>query len=157
LLIFLSSSRRYLEKWLNLYTLFCKVLHFFHPLLITPVSRLLCPWQKHTKMFPCQCHQTTPTLSAWATSMKTRLITPQLVVILCSTFATTAVFGQTTFTWIGAGDRTSLTDGNNWNPNGLPTGATQDTAQWDGVTTSNLVINYGSTSLPGTGFGTSGI
>src|SRR5262249_45478834 len=44
-----------------------------------------------------------------------------------------------------------------WNPNGQPSGATQDTAQWDGKTTTNVVISYGSTSLPNTGFGTSGI
>ena len=61
------------------------------------------------------------------------------------------------YAWTGAGDGTNLATAGNWNPNGLPSGATQDTAQWDGVTTSNLVINYGSTGLPGTGFGTLGV
>jgi autotransporter-associated beta strand protein len=62
-----------------------------------------------------------------------------------------------TYTWTGAGDRVSLANPTNWSPQGLPSGATQDTAQWNGVTTTNLVITYGTVSLPGTGFASLGI
>src|SRR5215471_8935028 len=87
--------------------------------------------------------------------MKTRFTI--LIVILCSAFARTAVFGQATYTWTGAADGTNLVTAGNWDPSGQPSGASQDTAQWDGMTTTDLRISYGSTSLPGTGFGTSGI
>ncbi|MGH7953838.1 MAG: hypothetical protein ACREFE_18225, partial [Limisphaerales bacterium] len=88
--------------------------------------------------------------------MKTRITMLKLLIASCCAFVTTAVFGQTTFTWTNSagGD---LAVSNNWDPNGLPSGATQDTAQWDGVATGNLTITYGNTSLPSTGYGSSGI
>jgi len=89
--------------------------------------------------------------------LRIRLRILPFLIILCSNFAGTAVFGQTTYTWTGAANGTNLATAGNWNPNGQPSGASQDTAQWDGATTTNLLISYGSTGLPGTGFGTSGI
>jgi autotransporter-associated beta strand protein len=88
--------------------------------------------------------------------MKTRLTILKLVLMLCSTLATTAVFGQATFTWTGAGNGVDLANANNWTPTGLPDGTTQDTAQWDGLTTSDLFLSY-SGGWPGTGFGTLGV
>jgi autotransporter-associated beta strand protein len=87
--------------------------------------------------------------------MKTRLTMLKSFLTLCATFAATAVFGQTTYTWTNTagGD---LTTAANWNPNGKPSGSTQDTAQWDGVLLSSNVT-YGSVDLGNTGFGTSGI
>ena len=69
------------------------------------------------------------------------------------------VFGGTTYTWTGAGDGTTFANSLNWSPNGVPSGAggTPDTAQWDGLTSSNLLITMGATALPGTGFGSVGI
>jgi hypothetical protein len=71
--------------------------------------------------------------------MKTRLTMLKLLIILCSTFATTAVFGQTTYTWTNsaAGD---IATAANWDPNGQPSGATIDVAQWDGRTTGPLTV-----------------
>ena len=76
------------------------------------------------------------------------------------------MLGQTTYTWTGAGDGTNLANAANWDPNGLPNGnngsgytdpSLWDFATWDGRTSTNLVITYGSTSLPNTGYGSSGI
>ena len=95
--------------------------------------------------------------------MKTRFAILKFLVILCSVFATTAVFGQTLYTWTGAANGTNLATAGNWTTNGvtpavsLPNGATQDTAQWDNVVSGDLVISYTTAGLPGTGFGTSGI
>jgi fibronectin-binding autotransporter adhesin len=95
--------------------------------------------------------------------MKTKLTILKLVFILCGIFATTAVFGQTTYTWTGVADGTNIAVAGNWTTNGstpavtVPTGASGDIAQWIGVTASNLVIWHGNPALPGTGFGTSGI
>jgi autotransporter-associated beta strand protein len=89
--------------------------------------------------------------------MKTRVTISKLLIILCSTFATTAVFGQTIYTWTGAGDGTNIVNATNWTPaGGPPSGSTQDTAQWDNQMPGNLTITYNN-GLPGTGFGTSGI
>src|SRR3989442_5058587 len=46
--------------------------------------------------------------------------------------STTAVFGQTTYTWTNCA-AIDIGLAADWNPNGLPSGAPQDTAQWDGV------------------------
>jgi fibronectin-binding autotransporter adhesin len=90
--------------------------------------------------------------------MKIHLASAKLLLVLwCGFFAGMAAWSQTTYIWTGAGDGTNLANSANWNPNGLPSGATQDTAEWNGVTTSNLVITYGTTSLPSTGFGSQGI
>lgn len=77
--------------------------------------------------------------------------------VICGTLTAMAAVGGTTYTWTGAGDGTSFSNPLNWSPNGLPNGTTQDIAQWDGATTSNLVISVGAAALPGTGFGGLGI
>src|SRR5262249_39766321 len=79
-----------------------------------------------------------------------------LLIVSCSTFAK-PLFSQTTFTWTGAANGTNLATAGNWDPSGQPSGASQDTAQWDGRTTTNLLVSYGNTTLPATGFRTSGI
>jgi autotransporter-associated beta strand protein len=73
--------------------------------------------------------------------MKTRLKT--LLIVLCSTLLTTAVFGQTTYTWTGASAVPNVIDNStNWTPaGGPPSPSIGDTAQWD-VTSSNLVLVY---------------
>ena len=90
--------------------------------------------------------------------MKTKLTILKLAVILCSAFATTAVFGQATYTWTNAagGD---LATAANWSPNGLLSGlpGPGDIAQWDGVAAGPLIITYGTTLLPNTGLGTFGV
>ncbi len=85
--------------------------------------------------------------------MKPRLALRAL--ILSCAFATPAVFGQATFTWTNTagGD---LATAANWNPNGKPSGATQDTGQWDGVTLTGPVT-YSTIDLGNTGYGSSGI
>src|SRR6516164_2644131 len=83
-----------------------------------------------------------PRLAA-AMAMRTQTLQPvnisltSLLIVLFSTFATTAVFGQVTYTWTNAlgGDIAAST---NWNPNGQPSGASIDTAQWDGQTSGPL-------------------
>ena len=90
--------------------------------------------------------------------MKTRLRILKPFVHLCSIFAATVVFGQTTYTWTNAADG-GLATSNNWNPHGLPGGLPSpgDTAQWDGVTAGPLTITYGTSSLPNTGGFTFGV
>lgn len=88
--------------------------------------------------------------------MKTSLKVLRLVIVLCSAFASTAVFSQTTYTWTNSAGGDIATAAN-WSPNGQPSGATTDIAQWDGKTTGPLTVTSSTTSLPGTGYGTSGI
>jgi len=92
--------------------------------------------------------------------MKTNSIIPRLFYALCFICTTSAVFGQTVYTWTGVssgGDGTNLAAAANWTPTGgPPSGATQDTGQWDGQVAGSLGITYIS-GLPSTGFGTSGI
>lgn len=91
--------------------------------------------------------------------MKTRLSV--LLVLLFGAFATSTVFAQQiVYQWTGNGDGFGLANATNWSPNGLPSGndnGAGDTAQWNGLTTSNLVVKYGAVTLPATGFGTFGI
>ncbi len=66
--------------------------------------------------------------------MKTSLTILKPTIILCSIFATTAVFGQMTYTWTNSagGD---LAGSTNWNPNGVPNpndANVGDTMQFDG-------------------------
>jgi fibronectin-binding autotransporter adhesin len=77
----------------------------------------------------------------------------KLLMILCSTLATTAVFGQTTYVWTNqnpahlvSGD---FDQGTNWAPNGVPqsntgpdpvSGVYGDTAMFDGQTTGPLSL-----------------
>jgi autotransporter-associated beta strand protein len=86
----------------------------------------------------------------------TRVAVLNFIIVLCGIFAATAVYGQRTFTWTGAANGTNIATAGNWNPSGLPSGASQDTAQWDGVAAGNLALTY-TGGLPDTGFGTSGI
>src|ERR1700690_2722275 len=74
--------------------------------------------------------------------MKTRLTT--LLIVLCSTLLTTTVFGQTTYTWTGLSTVPQIIDNStNWTPaGGPPSPGIGDTAQWDGLTTTNLVLIY---------------
>ena len=74
--------------------------------------------------------------------MKIRLTT--LLIVLCSTLVTTAVFGQTVYTWIGSADVPfAIDDTNNWTPASTvaPSPAVGDTAQWD-VTSGNITLTY---------------
>jgi fibronectin-binding autotransporter adhesin len=52
--------------------------------------------------------------------MKTRLPMLKLLIILCCAFATTAVFGQTIYTWTNNAAVADLGTAANWNPNGVP-------------------------------------
>ena len=92
--------------------------------------------------------------------MKTNSIILKLFYALCCICPTTAVFGQVAYTWTGVssgGDGTNIAAAGNWTPTGgPPSGATQDTAQWDNQVTGPLNLTYIS-GLPSTGFGTSGI
>jgi autotransporter-associated beta strand protein len=92
--------------------------------------------------------------------MKTRLTMLKLLIILCSTFATTAVFGQVVVTWTNAAGGL-ITDAKNWDPNVLPDGndgsSIQQAAQWDGRTPNDLIITNTTAVLPHTGYGTIGI
>ncbi len=86
--------------------------------------------------------------------MKTRLTMLKLLIVLCSTLATTAVFGQATvFTWTNsAGGELSIAA--NWNPNGLPqprgSGANanliQDFMLFDGQTAGPLTVTGNSSA-----------
>jgi autotransporter-associated beta strand protein len=87
--------------------------------------------------------------------MKTRLTILKLLIVLCSTFATTAVFGQTTYTWTNAAS-IDIGLAANWDPNGAPSGANQDTAQWDGLVPGNLALRY-ITGWGNSGYGTMGV
>lgn len=71
--------------------------------------------------------------------------------------AGTAAFGQSTFIWTGSADGTNLANAGNWNPNGLASGATQDTCLWDGTVAGPLMLNYDGSGFGNSGFGTSGI
>jgi autotransporter-associated beta strand protein len=93
-------------------------------------------------------------------AMKTRIVIPKLMLLLCMMITTTAVFGQTVVTWTNAAGGL-ITDVNNWEPNALPNGndgsGFQQTAQFDGRTPSDLTITNTTAVLPNTGFGTIGI
>lgn len=99
--------------------------------------------------------------------MNTQAFSHRLL-ILCGTLATSAVLGQTIYTWTGAADGTNLSTPGNWTTNGvhpattLPDGNNglgdgfQDRAQWDGRTGTNLLLVY-NTTWPDTGFGSWGV
>lgn len=71
--------------------------------------------------------------------------------VLCSIFSAISALSQTTAIWTGGGDGTNIDSAANWG--GIsPNPATSDTAEWNGLTTSNLfLINNGIdfTSGPG--------
>src|SRR5580692_9734515 len=82
-----------------------------------------------------------------------RLSLLRLLTVLCGAFTATAVLGQVTYTWTGAGDGTNIATAANWSPSGgPPSGANQDTGEWNGSEAGNLALTYIS-GLPGTGFG----
>jgi fibronectin-binding autotransporter adhesin len=88
--------------------------------------------------------------------MKTRML--KQLLILCSAFATTAVFGQATETWTGGTNGvntgTNIGDAANWGGT-LPSTANGDTAQWDGVVPGNLFLTYNGNLA--SGYGQNGI
>jgi fibronectin-binding autotransporter adhesin len=86
-----------------------------------------------------------------------RLSLLRLLTVLCGAFTATAVLGQVTYTWSGAGDGTNIATAANWSPTGgPPSGVNQDSGQWNGTVAGNLALTYIS-GLPGTGFGTMGV
>src|ERR1039457_3270211 len=107
------------------------------------------------------------------TNMKTRFTMLKFLIILCITFATTAAFGQTTYTWTNqycallpnttGGDMNQST---NWTPNGFPrsdsgpdpvSGWYGDLVLFDGRTTGAIVISEsGNNPSPGYGFSSGG-
>jgi autotransporter-associated beta strand protein len=89
--------------------------------------------------------------------VRIRLSLLRLLTVLCGTFTATAVLGQVTYTWSGAGDGTNIATAANWSPSGgPPSGVNQDTGEWNGTVAGNLAVTYIS-GLPGTGFGTEGV
>ena len=76
--------------------------------------------------------------------------------ILAALLVSLTSFGQTIYTWTNSAGGDIATAAN-WNPNGQPSGATIDTAMFDGVTTGPLTVTSSTTSLPSTGYGSSGI
>ena len=89
--------------------------------------------------------------------VRIRLSLLRLLTVLCGAFTATAVLGQVTYTWSGAGDGTNIATAANWSPSGgPPSGANQDTGEWNGTVAGNLALTYVS-GLPGTGFGTEGV
>jgi fibronectin-binding autotransporter adhesin len=88
--------------------------------------------------------------------MKTKLTILKLFILVCSAFATTAVFGQTTYTWTGGdGTGTELGAATNWGGT-LPSSTTGDTGQWDGIVSGNLSLVYDTITIE-SGFGSLGI
>jgi autotransporter-associated beta strand protein len=89
----------------------------------------------------------TPTSSpAWSLIeilqlMKTKLTILKFLIILCGTFTTTAVFGQTVFTWDGGdGTGTAIGQATNWSGDTLPNSAAGDICQWDGTVPGPLFL-----------------
>lgn len=81
----------------------------------------------------------------------------RLLIYACLLLTTPAVFGQVVYTWTGAGDGSNIVTAGNWTPaGGPPSGTSQDTGQWDGVTNGNVLVTY-NTGLPGSGFNTIGV
>lgn len=85
--------------------------------------------------------------------VKTKL-TP-LIAILCGIFTSISVFGQVTQIWTGGGDGTNIDQAANWGGT-LPATSTSDTAEWNGLTTSNLFLINNTTAFA-SGPGNSGI
>ena len=77
-------------------------------------------------------------------------------ILALSALVAGAVHGQTTYTWTNALGGNIATAAN-WDPNGQPSGATQDNAVFDGRTAGPLTVVSTATSLPSTGFGSQGI
>lgn len=83
-------------------------------------------------------------------TMKTKLKIFKHLILLCCTFATTAVFGQTAYTWTNNVAFSDLGIAANWNPNGVPSigsgSVTGDAMQFDGQTTGPVaaISNTGS-------------
>ena len=80
--------------------------------------------------------------------MKTKI--KLLFAALCGIFATTAVFGQTTYTWTNSnvGD---LATAANWNPNGVPTSNTGDILKFDGHSAGPVIATVNTTAQQGGG------
>src|SRR5262249_51047903 len=84
--------------------------------------------------------------------MKPRAMTLKLLVA-CSAFVTTALFGQSTFVWTNtAGGDVGV--GANWNPNGVPSpnaGGSGDEMQWNGLTGDLSLISATGSQVGGSG------
>ena len=93
--------------------------------------------------------------------MKTKLTLLKLTIILCGTIATTAVFGQTTWTWTAAGTApTNLDQAANWSPaGGPPVPNNLDWMEFDGVTgTTPQILTIGTSgALTGSSGSTRGL
>jgi autotransporter-associated beta strand protein len=77
--------------------------------------------------------------------MKTRLKTLKLLVILFSTFATTAAFCQSVIVWNGGnGTGTAIGAATNWVGGVSPNSANGDICQWDGTVPGNLFLTSSS-------------
>jgi len=91
--------------------------------------------------------------------MKTKLTTFKVLILLSCFFATTAVFGQNTWFWTGAGDGTNLDVAANWSPaGGPPVPNNLDICEWNGLTTTGLILTIGTSgTLGGSSGGTRGL
>jgi hypothetical protein len=74
--------------------------------------------------------------------MKTKLIILKLLILLCTAFATTAVFGATQI-WTGGGDGIDLDAAANWGGT-VPTSNAGDIGQWNGTAGGNLLLTHNS-------------
>src|SRR6185436_13668855 len=95
--------------------------------------------------------------------MKTRLSMHKLLIIWSTSLATSAVFGQTTFTWINQTPALSMTGdlglANNYSPNGIPSSQTGpdvngvfgDIIEFSGATTGNLSLTANTGQTGGSG------
>jgi autotransporter-associated beta strand protein len=94
--------------------------------------------------------------------MRTELRLLKLALILCSTVATMAVFGQTAYTWTNQTPALDVNRGDlmlatNWSPNGVPNANTEpdtngvigDEMRFDGRTTGPLTITQSSAPIGG--------
>jgi autotransporter-associated beta strand protein len=87
--------------------------------------------------------------------MKNKLNTLKHLLVLGGFIATTTVHAQVVRTFTNT-ISTDIGLSSSWTPNGAPSGATQDTAQWDGIVPGNLSLVY-TTGWGNSGFGTSGV
>src|ERR1700722_16622930 len=86
--------------------------------------------------------------------MKTRYTIVKQLILLCCAFTTTAVFGQTTYTWTGGnGTGTEIGAATNWGGT-LPNDANGDTGQWNGTIAGTF---FYATSTLASGFGLAGV
>lgn len=74
--------------------------------------------------------------------MKTKIMSPRLLLILSGVFAAASASGQVIYTWTGGnGTGTELGAATNWGGT-LPSTTSGDTAQWNGGVPGNLFLTY---------------